>query len=149
MLALFSYRYSTRLIRVCQPWITFWLLTPPPPCYTIQVLNKEEQIKRLLLVTLSVLIFSIFSILSVSASVPVIKCPTATSEGAYFERGIGKDGNVICGFSWYNACPYTEAVSANDPGCEKLTEEQLKPWQPTVPAPEPATEPELSEWGGK
>ena len=76
-----------------------------------------------------------------NASEPVTQCPPPTSEGAYFERGIGKDGNVICGFSWYNACPYTEAVSATDPMCEKARQSQeptpavVEPVQPTPTQP--------------
>lgn len=62
----------------------------------------------------------------------VTQCPPATDKGAYFERGTDKDGNVICGFTYYNACPYFEGAEAGTPECEKgkPTEEQLKPWQP-------------------
>ena len=84
-----------------------------------------------------------------NASVPALECPPPTSEGAYFERGIGKDGNVICGFAWYNACPYTEAVPATDPMCEKarLSQEPapavVEPVQAT-PAPQ-----QTNQCGGK
>lgn len=48
------------------------------------------------------------------------KCPAPTDQGAYFLRGFDKDtGAAVCGFSWYHACPYTEAVSADDPMCYK------------------------------
>lgn len=46
-------------------------------------------------------------------------CPANTSEGAYFLRGTDSNGKVLCGFSFYNACPYSEAVSADDPMCQK------------------------------
>jgi len=78
-----------------------------------------------------------------NASEPVLECPPPTSEGAYFERGIGKDGNVICGFAWYNACPYTEAVPATDPMCEKArqSQEPAPAVQPPVQkAPEPTNQ---------
>lgn len=62
-------------------------------------------------------------------------CPAPTDKGVYFERGFDKStGELICGFSFYNACPYSEGVSADDPMCEKAkpTEEQLKPWDPNA-----------------
>lgn len=78
-------------------------------------------------------------------------CPANTSEGAYFERGRDKDGNAICGFAWYNACPYTEAVPATDPMCDKAkpTPEQLQPWQPTEPATPAPTTPAVNSCEGK
>lgn len=84
------------------------------------------------------------------AATPRTECPPATSEGAYFERGRDKDGNAICGFAWYNACPYTEAVAASDPMCEKSkpTEEQLQPWQLEAPAAQPTT-PTVTSCEGK
>lgn len=78
----------------------------------------------------------------VSASQPVLECPAATDKGAYFSRGIGKDGNVICGFTYFNECPYFAGAEAGTPECEKgkPTAAQLEPWQPelveTVPAAE-------------
>lgn len=79
----------------------------------------------------------------------ITECPAPTEKGAYFERGIGKDGNVICGFAYYNACPYTEGAENGTPECDKAkpTEEQLKPWQPeqqTTPA-----QPQAAQCGGK
>lgn len=83
-------------------------------------------------------------------STPRSECPPATSEGAYFERGRDKDGNAICGFAWYNACPYTEAVAASDPMCEKSkpTADQLQPWQPETP-PVATPAPTVSNCEGK
>lgn len=53
------------------------------------------------------------------------KCPAPTDQGVYFERGFDKDtGAAICGFSFYHECPYAEAVSADDPLCNKLGQEQ-------------------------
>ena len=88
---------------------------------------------------------------SAATAEPITTCPANTSEGAYFERGRDKDGNVICGFAWYNACPYTEAVPATDPMCDKAkpTEEQLKPWQPTEPTTPAPTTPAVNTCEGK
>lgn len=87
--------------------------------------------------TLSILIVGIFAVLPVQtrpqpASAADTDCPANTSEGAYFVRGHDKDGNVICGFAYYNECPYAAGYSADDPMCDKLkpTEEQLKPYKP-------------------
>lgn len=74
-----------------------------------------------------------------SASDPVTKCPPPTSEGAYFERGIGKDGNVICGFSYYNECPYASGYSADDPMCDKFKQQQEP--APALAPVQQATEP--------
>lgn len=46
-------------------------------------------------------------------------CPAPTSQGAYYQRGTNPDGTPACGFAYYNACPYSEGVSANDPMCYK------------------------------
>lgn len=59
-----------------------------------------------------------------SASQAITECPPPTSEGTYFERGIGKDGNVICGFQYNDECPYASAYSASDPECSKFKEQQ-------------------------
>lgn len=85
-----------------------------------------------------------------SASQPVTECPAPTSEGAYFVRGYDKQtGDVMCGFSFYNECPYAAAYSANDPMCDKLKEQQEpKPVAPVQPAPStPAKQP--NQCGGK
>lgn len=76
------------------------------------------------------------------------KCPENTDKGAYFERGVDKDGSVICGFSYYNACPYTEGAENGTPECEKAkpTPEQLQPWQPDQPTITPAP---AAQCGGK
>lgn len=89
---------------------------------------------------------------SAAQETKITQCPPDTQEGAYFERGIDQDGNVICGFAWHNACPYSEAVPANDPRCEKAkpTEEQLAPWKPEAPAAQPvANQPTVSPCGAK
>lgn len=60
------------------------------------------------------------------------KCPLPTAEGTYFNRGFDPDtGKAICGFSFYHACPYSEAVSADDPLCYK---DQPQPIDDPVPA---------------
>lgn len=86
-----------------------------------------------------------------SASQPVTKCPEPTEKGAYFERGHDKDGNVLCGFAYYNPCPYFEAAEAGTPECEKgkPTEEQLKPWVPTEPAAPAPEQTPVNQCGGK
>lgn len=76
-------------------------------------------------------------------------CPAPTDKGAYHERGRDKDGNALCGFTYYNACPYFEGAEAGTPECEKgkPTPEQLEPWNPTEPAAQP--EPTPNTCGGK
>lgn len=83
-----------------------------------------------------------------ASSEVITECPPPTDKGAYHSRGIGKDGNVTCGFTYYNACPYFEGAEAGTPECEKgkPTEEQMKPWTPETPAT-PA--PTVSQCGGK
>ena len=75
-----------------------------------------------------------------SASQTITECPPPTSEGSYFERGIGKDGNVICGFQHNNECPYAAGYSTTDPMCDKFKQQQ-EPQQPVaVPEqPKPVT----------
>ncbi len=86
-----------------------------------------------------------------SASQPVTECPPPTDKGAYHSRGYDKDGNISCGFTYYNACPYFEGAEAGTPECEKgkPTEEQLKPWTPEEPAAQPAPAATVSECMGK
>lgn len=84
-----------------------------------------------------------------SASDAAKECPAPTDKGVYFERGRDKDGNALCGFAYYNPCPYFEAAEAGTPECEKgkPTEEQLKPWNPneSVSNPTSPTTPELKQ----
>lgn len=48
------------------------------------------------------------------------KCPLPTDQGVYYLQGFDKEtGAAICGFSYYHQCPYTDAVSADDPLCYK------------------------------
>lgn len=77
------------------------------------------------------------------------KCPADTSEGAYYVQGYDKDtGAVVCGFGFYHACPYADAVSADDPLCAKLQAEQT-PAAATVPATTPTPTAPVSQCGGK
>lgn len=48
-------------------------------------------------------------------------CPASTAEGKYFIQGYDNNGNAICGFSYYNPCPYADAESADSPVCQKLS----------------------------
>jgi len=70
------------------------------------------------------------------------KCPVSTDKGAYHLQGYDKTtGAAICGFTYYNECPYFAGAEAGTPECEKgkPTPEQLTPWNPSeTPA---ATEP--------
>ena len=72
---------------------------------------------------------------------PAQQCPADTEKGAYFSRGTNKDGNITCGFTYFNACPYFEGAEAGTPECEKgkPTPEQLEPWNPEETAPEPTS----------
>lgn len=74
-----------------------------------------------------------------SESTVQTECPPANLEGAYFERGIDRDGNVICGFAYFNPCPYFDGASADDPKCVAPTEEQMQPWIPTETVTEQPT----------
>jgi hypothetical protein len=75
-----------------------------------------------------------------SANEALTECPPPTSKGVYFERGTDQDGNVICGFQYYNECPYYSGAEAGTPECDKAkpTKEQLKPWKPNTPRSQPA-----------
>lgn len=47
-------------------------------------------------------------------------CPAANADGVYYLQGYDKNTNVsVCGFSYYHQCPYSDAVSADDPLCYK------------------------------
>lgn len=78
-------------------------------------------------------------------------CPAPTAEGAYFERGFDKEtGEVVCGFSFYNECPYAAAYSADDPMCKKFeTQQAPQPVQPVTPTVTPAQPPQAAQCGGK
>lgn len=72
------------------------------------------------------------------------KCPAPTAEGAYNQLGTDPTtGAAICHFVYTNACPYTEAVSADDPLCAKSA-----PVATTTPATPVATVPS-NQCGGK
>ncbi len=95
---------------------------------------------------LNIIVMAIVSV-SISAFMPTQKqsptgatesntktqCPADTEKGKYFLRGYDKaTGEAICGFTYYNACPYFEAAEAGTQECEnaKPTPEQMKPWKP-------------------
>lgn len=53
------------------------------------------------------------------------KCPLDTPQGTYHLQGYDKDtGAAVCGFTYYNECPYAAGYSATDPMCDKLGAEQ-------------------------
>lgn len=54
-----------------------------------------------------------------AATAESTSCPANTPQGAYNQLGTDDNGNAICHFVYSNACPYTEAVSADDPLCYK------------------------------
>jgi hypothetical protein len=102
-----------------------------------------------------------FLLVGISAAMPVYQpvertqatqtvqeCPPPTDKGAYHSRGYDKDGNISCGFTYYNECPYFAGAEAGTPECEKgkPTPEQLEPWQPEQTNTAPV---EVSECGGK
>lgn len=74
-----------------------------------------------------------------SESTAQSECPQPTADGTYFERGIDRDGNVICGFIYHNPCPYFDGAPADDPKCVAPTEEQMQPWIPTETVTEQPT----------
>lgn len=61
------------------------------------------------------------------ASQTVQECPPPTEKGAYFERGHDKEGNIVCGFAYYDECPYAAGYSASDAMCEKIKLEHDMP----------------------
>lgn len=71
----------------------------------------------------------------VQAETPTVQggCPAPTSKGAYNQLGTDPaTGKSICHFVFSNACPYTEAVSADDPMCYKNQPVQTPPITPTT-----------------
>lgn len=72
-----------------------------------------------------------------SESTIITSCPPATSEGTYFERGIDKSGNLVCGFIYFNSCPYFDGVPADDTKCVAPTQDQMQPWIPTETTAQP------------
>lgn len=73
------------------------------------------------------------------------KCPAPTAEGAYNQLGTDPTtGAAICHFVFANACPYSEAVSADDPLCYKNQPQQPAVTTPVTPAPVPT-----NQCGGK
>lgn len=77
------------------------------------------------------------------------ECPPPTEKGAYHVQGYDKQtGEVVCGFTYFNECPYFAGAEAGTPECEKgkPTPEQLEPWQPEETVKE---QPKAAECGGK
>lgn len=77
------------------------------------------------------------------------ECPPPTEKGAYHVQGYDKvTGEVVCGFTYFNECPYYAGAEAGTPECEKgkPTPEQLEPWQPEETVTE---QPAAAECGGK
>lgn len=70
------------------------------------------------------------------------KCPANTSEGAYHLQGYDDEtGAAICGFTYYNECPYAAGYSATDPMCDKFAAQQQKSVTPA--------QPQAAQCGGK
>ena len=62
------------------------------------------------------------------------KCPADTSDGAYHLQGYDKEtGAAVCGFTYYNECPYAAGYSATDPMCDKFAAQQQQPVAPAQP----------------
>ena len=87
-------------------------------------MSKYSTTDILMMIAISLFIAIMLMFLPQGKSQPVkaevaAQCPADTDKGVYFERGRDDSGNPICGFAWFNACPYTEAVPADDPLCYK------------------------------
>jgi hypothetical protein len=83
---------------------------------------------------------------TVIAQQPNNECPADTAKGAYHIRGYDKQtGAAICGFTYFNECPYFAGAEAGTPECEKgkPTKEQLEPWKPNT------AQPQAAQTGGK
>ena len=64
---------------------------------------------------------------------PKCVCPAPTAKGAYHLQGYDQTtGAAVCGFTYYNECPYFAGAEAGTPECEKgkPTPEQMQPWNP-------------------
>lgn len=46
------------------------------------------------------------------------ECPEPTEKGEYFSRGENKNGDITCGFTYYNECPYFSGAEAGTKACE-------------------------------
>jgi len=57
------------------------------------------------------------------------QCPPSSPDGAYFKRGIDKEGQLLCGFAYYDECPHAANYSATSIECQKLQEQNQE--QPT------------------
>lgn len=56
------------------------------------------------------------------------KCPAATNEGAYYLQGFDKEtGAAVCGFTYYDPCPYADAQPATSPTCQRLAATATQP----------------------
>lgn len=59
------------------------------------------------------------------------KCPADTAQGTYHLQGYDKvTGAAVCGFTYFNECPYAAGYSATDPMCDKFAEQQEVPAEP-------------------
>lgn len=79
----------------------------------------------LMLITILGAALALLALTSAKAQTVQQECPAPTEAGVYFERGIGKDGNIICGFQYYNECPYASGYSADDEMCQKFEQQQI------------------------
>lgn len=115
--------------------------------------------KKLILgaIALAIMIIGISAMLPVqtrpqpaNASETMQECPPPTSKGAYHVQGYDKvTGEVVCGFTYFNECPYFAGAEAGTPECEKgkPTPKQLEPWKPEQT--KPAQPKEAAQCGGK
>lgn len=56
---------------------------------------------------------------------PECVCPTDTAQNTWYIMGYDKTTNAaVCHIEYYNACPYSENVSADDPMCYKVYPKQ-------------------------
>lgn len=104
-----------------------------------------KTVRWLLLATvIAIILLIIFAVLpcrnqveSSAQAVTASECPEPTDKGAYHLQGYGKDGEPVCGFTFYNECPYFAGAEAGTPECEKgkPTPEQLERWQPEETEP--------------
>jgi hypothetical protein len=52
---------------------------------------------------------------------PECVCPANNSQGQYYIQGYDKTTNaVVCGFGYYDQCPYANSVQGGTPECDKL-----------------------------
>ena len=84
---------------------------------------NTKQIISLALIIALIIIAATFGPKKTSGETKQQECPASTAEGSYFERGIDKDGRLLCGFAYYDECPHAASYSATSIECQKFDQQ--------------------------